>query len=38
MKIKPLSDRFVIKAIEKDIKLGGGIIVPDTAKEKPMLR
>jgi chaperonin GroES len=37
MKIKPLSDRVVIKAIEKDIKSSGGIIIPDTAKEKPML-
>jgi chaperonin GroES len=37
MNIKPLSDRIVIKAIEKDTKSNGGIIIPDTATEKPML-
>jgi len=37
MNIKPLSDRVVVKAIEKDTKSNGGIIIPDTAKEKPML-
>ncbi len=35
MKIKPLSDRVVLKAVEKDQKTAGGIIIPDTAKEKP---
>ncbi len=37
MNIKPLSDRVVVQAIEKDTKSSGGIIIPDTAKEKPML-
>ena len=37
MDIKPLSNRVVIKSIEKENKSGGGIIIPDTAKEKPML-
>ena len=35
MKIKPLSDRDVIKPDEPDEKVQGGIIIPDTAKEKP---
>lgn len=35
MNIKPLSDRVVLKAVEKDQKTAGGIIIPDTAKEKP---
>ena len=35
MKIKPLSDRVVIKPAEPDEKVQGGIIIPDTAKEKP---
>jgi len=35
MKIKPLSDRVVIKPDEPDEKVQGGIIIPDTAKEKP---
>jgi chaperonin GroES len=37
MNIKPLSDRVVIKAMDEDIKSSGGIIIPDTAKEKPMM-
>jgi chaperonin GroES len=37
MNVKPLSDRVVLKTIEKDTKSSGGIIIPDTAKEKPML-
>jgi chaperonin GroES len=36
MKIKPLHDRVVLKAVEQDQKTAGGIIIPDTAKEKPM--
>ena len=36
MKLKPLADRVVIKPIEEDDKTPGGIILPDTAKEKPM--
>ena len=35
MKIKPLSDRVVIKPAPADEKVQGGIIIPDTAKEKP---
>lgn len=35
MKIKPLSDRVVIKPAPPDEKVQGGIIIPDTAKEKP---
>jgi chaperonin GroES len=35
MKIKPLSDRVVVKPAEPDEKVQGGIIIPDTAKEKP---
>ncbi|MFQ5708174.1 MAG: co-chaperone GroES [bacterium] len=35
MKIKPLSDRVVIKPVELEEKKAGGIIIPDTAKEKP---
>jgi len=35
MPIKPLSDRVVIKPMEPEEKKQGGIIIPDTAKEKP---
>ena len=35
MKIKPLSDRVVIKPAPPDEKVQGGIIIPDKAKEKP---
>jgi chaperonin GroES len=35
MKIKPLSDRVVVKPAPPDDKVQGGIIIPDTAKEKP---
>lgn len=35
MNIKPLSDRVVVKSIELEEKKQGGIIIPDTAKEKP---
>jgi len=35
MKIKPLADRVLVKALEADEKSKGGIIIPDTAKEKP---
>lgn len=34
-KIKPLSDRVLVKALEKEEEKKGGIIIPDTAKEKP---
>ncbi len=35
MKIKPLADRVVVKALEAQEKTKGGIYLPDTAKEKP---
>jgi len=36
VKFKPLGDRVAVEAIKKDEKTPGGIIIPDTAKEKPM--
>ncbi len=36
MKFKPLHDRVLIRRIEQEEKTSGGIIIPDTAKEKPM--
>ena len=36
MKFRPLHDRVVVRRIEEDERTAGGIIVPDTAKEKPM--
>ena len=36
MKFRPLHDRVLIRRIEEDTKTAGGIIIPDTAKEKPM--
>ena len=36
MKIRPLQDRVLIKRVEEEEKTKGGIIIPDTAKEKPM--
>ena len=36
MKFRPLHDRVVVKRIESDEKTAGGIIIPDTAKEKPI--
>src|SRR5262245_48738100 len=35
MKFRPLHDRVVVKRIDADEKTAGGIIIPDTAKEKP---
>jgi chaperonin GroES len=35
MKVRPLHDRVVLKRIEAESKTSGGIIIPDTAKEKP---
>ncbi len=35
MKLRPLHDRVVVRRIEEDQKSTGGIIIPDTAKEKP---
>jgi|SRR5262249_25011717 chaperonin GroES len=36
LKFRPLHDRVVVKRIEAEEKTAGGIIIPDTAKEKPM--
>ena len=36
MKFRPLHDRVVVKRVEEDQKTKGGIIIPDTAQEKPM--
>lgn len=35
MKLRPLSDRILVERVEEDTKTKGGIIIPDTAKEKP---
>ena len=35
MKFKPLHDRVLVRRVESDTKTKGGIIIPDTAKEKP---
>ena len=35
MKIRPLQDRVIVKRIDEEEKSKGGIIIPDTAKEKP---
>ena len=35
MNIKPLADRVLVKPAEAEMKTAGGIIIPDTAKEKP---
>ena len=34
-KLKPLADRVLVKPVEKEVEKKGGIIIPDTAKEKP---
>ena len=36
MKIRPLQDRVLVKRVEEDQKTKGGIIIPDSAKEKPI--
>jgi chaperonin GroES len=36
MKIQPLHDRVIVKRVEEEGKTKGGIIIPDTAKEKPI--
>ncbi len=36
MKFRPLHDRVLVRRLEEDEKTVGGIIIPDTAKEKPM--
>ena len=35
-KIRPLQDRVIVRRLEEEEKTEGGIIIPDTAKEKPM--
>ena len=35
MKIRPLNDRILVKRLEQEAKTAGGIIIPDSAKEKP---
>lgn len=36
MKLRPLNDRVIVKRVEGEQKTAGGIIIPDTAKEKPV--
>jgi chaperonin GroES len=36
MKVKPLNDRVLVRRMEAEEKMKGGIIIPDTAKEKPL--
>ncbi|GAB4185208.1 MAG: co-chaperone GroES [Calditrichia bacterium] len=36
MKLRPLGDRVIVRPLEQEEKTKGGIILPDTAKEKPM--
>ena len=36
MKIRPLHDRVIVKRVDEEGKTKGGIIIPDTAKEKPI--
>ena len=36
MKVRPIHDRLLVKRIEEEKKTQGGLIIPDTAKEKPM--
>ena len=36
MKVRPLNDTVLVLRVEEDQKTAGGIIIPDTAKEKPM--
>jgi chaperonin GroES len=36
MKIRPLQDRILVKRLDQEEKTSGGIIIPDSAKEKPM--
>ena len=35
MKLKPLGDRLIVKAVEEEEKTASGLVLPDTAKEKP---
>ena len=36
MNIRPLQDRLVVRRVEEEAKTAGGIIIPDTAKERPL--
>ncbi|MBC8200263.1 MAG: co-chaperone GroES [Desulfobacterales bacterium] len=36
MKLRPLQDRILVQRVEEEAKTRGGIIIPDTAKEKPI--
>ncbi len=36
MKVRPLQDRVLVKRVESESRSAGGIIIPDTAKEKPL--
>jgi chaperonin GroES len=36
MKFKPLRDRVVVRRVEEETRSAGGVIIPDTAKEKPL--
>ena len=36
MKVRPLQDRILVKRVESETRSAGGIIIPDTAKEKPL--
>ena len=36
MQLKPLQDRVVVQRLDEETKTAGGIIIPDTAKEKPL--
>ena len=36
MKVRPLQDRVLVKRVESETRSAGGIIIPDTAKEKPL--
>jgi chaperonin GroES len=36
MKIRPLHDRVIVRRLEEERKTAGGIVIPDTAKEKPV--
>ena len=36
LSVKPLHDRIIVKRLEQETKTTGGIIIPDTAKEKPL--
>ncbi len=37
MKLKPLEDRVIVKAVQEEERTASGIVLPDTAKEKPMM-